>query len=136
MFYVNAVEGKAIYYLIDTSEHPSGYGGTGAGIGVSKHVLKAIDPLTGEPAWMHEYPNLNNAPGTVGSSLLTTAGNLLITGDDQKSVIIYSADKGTILWHHDLSANESDGPITYMLDGKQWILFAAGDSLYAYSLPK
>jgi acido-empty-quinoprotein group A len=136
LFYVNAVEGKAIYYLIDTSEHPSGYGGTGAGIGVSKHVLKAIDPLTGEPAWMHEYPNLNNAPGTVGSSLLTTAGNLLITGDDQKSVIIYSADKGTILWHHDLSANESDGPITYMLDGKQWILFAAGDSLYAYSLPK
>jgi acido-empty-quinoprotein group A len=136
LFYVNAVEGKAIYYLIDTSEHPSGYGGTGAGIGVSTHVLKAIDPLTGEPAWMHEYPNLNNAPGTVGSSLLTTAGNLLITGDDQKSVIIYSADKGTILWHHDLSANESDGPITYMLDGKQWILFAAGDSLYAYSLPK
>lgn len=136
LFYVNAVEGKAIYYLIDTSEHPSGYGGTGAGIGISKHVLKAIDPLTGEPVWTHEYPNLNNAPGTVGSSLLTTAGNLLITGDDQKSVIIYSADKGAILWHHDLSASESDGPITYMLDGKQWILFAAGDSLYAYSLPK
>jgi alcohol dehydrogenase (cytochrome c) len=51
-------------------------------------------------------------------------------------VIIYSADKGAILWHRDLSASESDGPITYMLDEKQWILFAAGDSLYAYSLPK
>ena len=82
------------------------------------------------------YLNLNNAPATLGSSNLTTAGNLLVTGDDQKNVIIYSADKGTILWHQELTANESDGPITYMLDGKQWLLFAAGDRLYAYSLTR
>jgi outer membrane protein assembly factor BamB len=136
LFYVNAVEGKAIYYLIDSSEHPSGYGGTGTSIGRSTHVLKAIDPLTGDPVWTHEYPNLNNAPTTLGSSILTTAGNLLITGDDQKNVIIYSADKGNILWHLELSASESNGPITYMLDGKQWLLFAAGDSLYAYTPPR
>jgi len=136
LFYVNAIEGKAIYYLIDTSDHPSGYGGTGAGIGLSTHVLKAIDPLTGEAVWTHAYPNLNNAPTTLGSSLLTTAGNLLITGDDQKNVIVYSADKGQILWHRELTANESNGPITYMLNGRQWLLFAAGDSLYAYSLSK
>lgn len=132
LFYVNSVEGKAIYYLIDTSDQPSGYGGTGTGIGVSKRVLKAIDPLTGNVVWTHEYPNLNNAPTTLGPSILTTAGNLLITGDDQKSAIIYSADQGKILWHHDLPANESGGIITYMLDGRQWILFPAGDSLSAY----
>ena len=67
---------------------------------------------------------------------LTTAANLLITGDDQKNLIIYSADKGDVLWHHEVTANQSDGPITYMLDGKQWILIGAGDSLYAYSLNK
>jgi alcohol dehydrogenase (cytochrome c) len=100
------------------------------------HVLKAIDPLTSDPVWTHEYPNLSNPTTTLGSSILSTAGNLLITGDDQRNVIIYSADKGNILWHLELSANESDGPITYMLDGKQWLLFAAGDCLYAYSLPR
>lgn len=136
LFYVNAVEGKAIYYLTDDSDHPSGYGGTGAVIGRSRHILKAIDPLTGRSVWTHEYPNLNNAPTTVGASLLTTATNLLITGDDQKNLIIYSADKGQVLWHQELTANESGGLITYMLDGKQWILFGAGDSLYAYCLPK
>ena len=136
LMYVNAVEGRSIYYLTDNSEHPSGYGGTGAGIGRTRHVLKAIDPLTGDPVWSHEYPNLNNAPTTLGPSALTTAGNLLITGDDQKSLIIYSADKGKVLWHSEVTASESDGPITYMLDGKQWILIGAGDSLYAYSLPK
>jgi acido-empty-quinoprotein group A len=134
LVYVNSVQGKSIHYLLDTSPRPSGYGGTGAGIGQSVRVLMAIDPLTGNPVWTHEYPNMNNAPGTVGSSILTTASNLLITGDDQKNLIIYSADKGEILWHKELTANESNGPITYMMDGKQWIIVAGGDTLYAFTL--
>lgn len=134
-FYVNSVESKSIYYLVDNDPEPSGYGGTGQGIGVSKRVLKAIDPLTGNFAWTHTYPNLNNAPGTLGASMLTTAGNLLVTGDDQKNLIIFSADKGEILWHKEVTANESNGPITYMMDGKQWLVMAAGDSLYAFTLP-
>jgi alcohol dehydrogenase (cytochrome c) len=136
LVYVNAVEGKAIYYLTDDSEQPSGYGGTGVGIGRAQRVLHAIDPLTGNDAWKHAYPNLSDAPTTVGPSILTTASNLLITGDDQKSEIIYSADKGQVLWHRELGANESGGVITYMLDGTQFIVFGAGDSLYAWSLPQ
>jgi acido-empty-quinoprotein group A len=133
--YVNSVEGKAIYYLTDDSERPSGYGGTGVGIGRAQRVLQAIDPLTGNAAWRHVYPNLNDAPTTLGPSILTTAGNLVISGDDQKNLIIYSADHGDILWHQELAANESGGIITYMLDDKQYIVFGAGDSLYALSLP-
>jgi len=139
LFYVNANEGRSIYYLYDTSDHPGGYGGGGGGgggLGTTKRVLKAIDPLTAKAVWTHVYPNMNGAPGTVGPSMLATAGNLLVTGDDQRNLIIYSADKGKILWHQEVPANQSNGPITYMLDGKQWILIAAGDSLYAYSLPK
>ena len=136
LFYVNAVEGKAIYYLTDDSKKPAGYGGTGAGIGPARRVLDAIDPLTGEAVWQHTYPNLNDAPSTLGPSLLTTASNLLITGDDQKNVIIYSADKGQVLWHQELSANESGGLITYLLDGRQYLVFGAGDSLHAWALPQ
>ena len=135
LFYVNAVEGNSIYYLTDDGAHPSGYGGTGAGVGVSKRVLEAIDPLTAKPVWTHEYPNLNDAPGTTGASLLATAGNLLVTGDDQKDLIIFGADKGQILWHQPVSADESNGPITYMLGGKQWIVMATGETLHAYTLP-
>lgn len=135
LLYVNAVEGKSIHYLLDTGPHPSGYGGTGAGIGLPRRVLEAIDPLTGKPVWTHEYPNLSAAPSTVGSSILATASNLVITGDDQKNLIFYSADKGNILWHKELAANESGGPITYMLDGKQWIIVGAGDTLYALTRP-
>jgi alcohol dehydrogenase (cytochrome c) len=135
LFYVNSVEGKAIYYLTDDSDQPSGYGGTGVGIGRAQRVLQAIDPLTGHAVWKHVYPNLNDAPTTLGPSILTTASNLVISGDDQKNVIIYSADRGEILWHHELAANESGGIISYRLDGKQYIVFGAGDTLYALSLP-
>jgi alcohol dehydrogenase (cytochrome c) len=134
LFYVNAVEGKAIYYLTDDSEKPSGYGGTGVGIGPEVRVLKAIDPLTGAIAWQHPYPNLDNAPTTVGPSILATASDLLITGDDQKNLILYNAANGHILGHRELTANESGGIITYQLDGNQYIVFGAGDSLHAWSL--
>jgi alcohol dehydrogenase (cytochrome c) len=135
LVYVNSVEGKAIYYLTDDSEKPSGYGGTGVGIGRAQRVLQAIDPLTGIAAWSHIFPNLNDAPTTLGPSILTTAGNLVISGDDQKNLIIFSADHGDVLWHQELGANESGGIITYMLDEKQYVVFGAGDSLYALSLP-
>ena len=136
LVYVNSVEGKAIYYLTDDSEKPSGYGGTGVGIGRSVRVLQAIDPLTGSAVWTHPYPNLNDAPITVGPGILATASNLLISGDDQKNFIIFTADKGQILWHRELHANESGGIISYLLDGRQYIVFGAGDSLYAWSLRK
>jgi glucose dehydrogenase len=134
LMYVNSVEGKAIYYLTDATDKPSGYGGVGVGIGRAVRVLQAIDPLTGRAAWRHEYPNLNDAPTTLGPSVLATASNLIISGDDQKNVIVFAADTGQILWHRELSANESGGIISYLLDGKQYIVFGAGDSFYAFSL--
>jgi acido-empty-quinoprotein group A len=134
LMYVNSVEGKSIYYLLDTSEHPSGYGGTAIGIGLSARVLKAIDPLSGKQVWTHEYPHLNNA-NAVGASLLTTASNLVIAGDDQKNLIFFAADKGEILGHKELGANVSSGLITYMAGGKQWIVAGAGDTLYTFALP-
>lgn len=134
LMYVNSVEGKAIYYLTDASDKPSGYGGTGDGIGRAVRVLKAIDPLTANTTWEHAYPNLSNAPTTVGPSILATASDLLISGDDQRNLIVFSAKNGDILWHHELDANESGGIISYQLDGHQYIVFGAGGSLYAWSL--
>lgn len=134
LFYVNSVEGFGIYYLLDTNPKPSGYGGTVNVLGTPSRVLKALDINTGKVRWQHEYPNLNGAPATLGPGLLSTAGNLLFTGDDQGNLIAYSADEGRILWHFRAGAPESNGPITYLQDGRQWLVIAAGDTLYAYTL--
>ena len=71
----------------------------------------------------------------MGPGLLSTAGNLVFTGDDQGNMLAFSADQGRILWHFRASAAQSNGPISYIQDGRQWVVLAAGDTLYAYALP-
>jgi alcohol dehydrogenase (cytochrome c) len=136
LFYLNAVRGLGLYYLYDTSPKPAGYAGGGGGmLGESTRILMAIDPLTGKHVWEHPYPNLGSPGSTVGPGLLTTAGDLLFTGDDQGNIIAYRAKDGRILWHLKAGANQSNGPITYLLDGRQYVVLAAGDTLYAFRLP-
>lgn len=136
LFYLNTVNGVGIYYLYDTSPKPAGYAGGGSGsLGEATRILMAIDPLTGKKIWQHPYPSLTNPGFTVGPGLMATAGNLLFTGDDQNNVIVYRASDGTILWHMKALANQSNGPISYLLDGRQYVVLAAGDTLYALTLP-
>lgn len=97
-------------------------------------IHDALDINTGKVRWQHEYPSLNGAPATLGSGLLSTAGDLVVSGDDQGNLIAYSADEGKILWHFRAGAPESNGPITYLQDDRQWMVMAAGDTLYAYTL--
>jgi alcohol dehydrogenase (cytochrome c) len=66
--------------------------------------------------------------------LLTTAGRLLFAGDVGGNFVAYDAANGTPLWHTQLGANTTNAPQTYLVDGKQYILVAAGDALYAFSV--
>jgi acido-empty-quinoprotein group A len=136
LFYVNSIRGMTVFYKLDTSPTPAGYAGSGTNLGEAQRVLMAIDPLTGKRRWEHVYPNTRSAGTTIGPGLISTASNLLFTGDDQGNIIGYRATDGEILWHYKAAANQSNGPMTYMLDGKQWLLMGAGDSLYAFTLPE
>jgi hypothetical protein len=49
-----------------------------------------------------------------------------------RDFIGYDAATGKILWHADVRAQISNGPETYMLDGKQYVLASAGGYLYAF----
>ncbi|WP_116091695.1 acido-empty-quinoprotein group A [Sphingomonas crusticola] len=136
LFYINTVKGLGIYYLYDTSPKPAGYAGGGGGsLGEAQRILMAIDPLTGKHAWEHPYVSISSPGSTVGPGLMATAGNLLFTGDDQNNIIVYRASNGEILWHLKATANQSNAPISYMLDGKQYVVLAAGENLYAFTLP-
>ena len=50
-----------------------------------------------------------------------------------KSLIVDPAN-GKILWHAGLGAQVSNAPETFMIDGRQYVLIAAGDILYAFAL--
>lgn len=133
LFYVNAREGYSVAYLTDTDERPEGYGGTGGGL-LSEPVLKAIDVKTGNIAWSHKYES--GGWGNAGPGILTTAGKLLFTGDASGNLIAFDPGTGKPLWHFRAGATISNGPMTFVMDGRQHLVVGAGDTLFAFSLLK
>jgi alcohol dehydrogenase (cytochrome c) len=130
LFYVTVAESWAMYY--QTELDPRGPMGLGGKMEISLDAdsfLKAIDPTTGEIAWSVEYPS----GGGLANGILTTAGGLLFSGDRGGNLVARDPANGRPLWHSRLG-NVSNAPQTYMLDGRQYLLIASGDRLYAYRL--
>jgi len=131
LFYLNGTEGYGMAYLYDTSDTPEGYGGGGGGGFDSRSSLFAIDVRTGKIKWKHSHAG---AFGTgMSGGILTTAGHLLFTGDSGH-LVAFDPATGKTLWHQQLMSGLSNGPSTWTLDGKQYIIIGAGDSLYALTL--
>jgi hypothetical protein len=75
------------------------------------------------------------AEGGLGApGILTTAGRLLFTGDYNANFIAFGPEIGKPLSHFGVLHNVSNGPETYMLDGRQYVVVAAEDTLFAFAL--
>jgi len=133
LFYVSEKNGFSIFYLIDPDPRGSmGLGGNqSVNAGSQGNFLTAIDPKTGKVAWRRPYPSVNVGSGGGGGGILATAGGLVFTGDAGGSLVAYNASTGVPLWHSRVG-NISNAPITYMLDGRQYLLAATGDQLWAF----
>lgn len=135
LFYVNAHLGWSINYLYDTSPEPQGYGGGFTNFD-TRSAVEALDIHTGKIRWKHVAGGpdgtLVHSAGITGG-ILTTAGRVLFTGDSGQ-LVAFDPATGKILWHQRLPGNVSNGPSTWMLDGKQYLIVGAGDTLYAFTL--
>jgi alcohol dehydrogenase (cytochrome c) len=131
LFYTNATRGFSVYYLYENEndDKPQGWGGNDRG-GWSEAMLQAIDYKTGKVRWSHKWDGSTG----VRSGLLSTAGNVVFAGDASSNFVALDATNGTPLWHAGLHASITNGPITYELDGLQYVVVGAGDSLYAFVL--
>lgn len=131
LFYVSAWHGYSVFYLTDLQDKPEGWGGVDRNAW-RQNKLQAIDYKTGKIRWSHNWGDVGtNLPG-----LLTTAGKLLFCGDVSGNFTAMEAATGKFLWHVNLNANTTNGPMTYELDGLQYVVVGAGDSLYAFTLPR
>ena len=133
LFYVPVDDSYAMYYLAETD--PRGAMGLGGkdelNLGTINSYLAAIDYKTGKTVWKHRYPTIG---GLGGNGILTTAGKLLFAGDVGGNIVAYDPANGKPLWHVYLGTQVSNAPETYMLDGHQYVLVAAGDTLYSFTL--
>jgi alcohol dehydrogenase (cytochrome c) len=82
----------------------------------------AFDPVRGERAWTYRPPS--GAPMT--ASALATGGGLVFGGTADRQFFALSSESGELLWQTRLNGDVSGAPISYEIDGTQYIAVASG----------
>jgi outer membrane protein assembly factor BamB len=90
-------------------------------------VVDAISVANGDRVWRHSQR------ATVTSSVLTTGGGLVIGGDAGRNVMALDQETGEVLWQQRLNAPVGGHPMTYEIDGEQYIAIPTGFSAQAGS---
>jgi alcohol dehydrogenase (cytochrome c) len=95
---------------------------------VGKGAVMAVDPKTGERKWRFDMTDVTD------SGILTTASDLLFTGGREGYFQVLDAKTGALLWKTNLGGQIVNGPMTYQVDGKQYIAVIAGNNLVTFAL--
>ena len=91
-------------------------------------AVVALDALTGQPRWKFEMTDVTS------SGILTTASDLLFTGARSGYFQALDARTGDLLWRASLGGQIVNGPMTYEVDGRQYVAVIAGSSLSTFAL--
>ncbi len=97
----------------------------------SQKNLLAYSLETSNLAW--KYPQSGTGHSSGGT--LTTAGGLLFFSDDAGSFEAVEAQSGKPLWHFNTGQSSSASPMTYAIDGKEYVAIAAGSDVFSFALP-
>jgi acido-empty-quinoprotein group A len=128
LFYVNCRRLFSIYY--NTAEGKAeGWGGRDRNLWANS-TLRALDYRTGKVVWNHELGDGESLAG-----ILTTAGHLLFSADNSGNLLALDPATGKTLWHLNAGGKLDASPMTYELDGRQYLILAVQDVLYAFALP-
>jgi len=92
-------------------------------------VVRALNPATGEKVWDYTMRDVSDA------GILTTASDLLFSGNREGYFFALDAKTGKELWKRYLGGMVAASPITYLVDGKQYVSIAVGHSLFTFGLP-
>ena len=118
-------------------------------------TLNAIDLVKGEILWkvpLGEYPQLvakgirNTGTLNFGGAVATAGGLIFVAATADEKIRAFEKHSGRVLWEHQLPAGGYATPSTYMVDGRQYVVIAAGgsgknatrsgDSIIAFALPQ
>jgi len=130
LFYVNANIGVwSLTYLTNGAVQgglEDHQGGRESALSPGDPALLALDYRTGEVRWKVGYGN--------PAGILTTAGGLLFTSNSNYLVAM-DGTNGRTVWKTNVGGPATNAPVTYELGGRQYVVMAVRDTLYAYALP-
>ena len=91
-------------------------------------AVRAMDPVTGERKWEFRMGDVTD------SGILTTDTDLVFAGGRDGHFVALDARNGNLLWKATLGGGVFAGPITYSVNGRQYVAISAGNSLFAFAL--
>jgi alcohol dehydrogenase (cytochrome c) len=134
VFYVIALEGCNLFFAKTEKFVPGQtFYNTGTTLPPkekSQKILLALSASDGKAVW--SYPQVGSGRSWAGT--LTTAGGLLFFGDDSESFEAVDASTGRALWHFNTGQIIRASPMTYAIDGVQYVSVAAGSDVFSFSL--
>jgi alcohol dehydrogenase (cytochrome c) len=153
LFYFSAWENYATIYRKETSAYEPGRSFLGGGftvlapaegaptVGIGRRspinnwtdavgngAVIAVDPKTGEHKWKFRQFDVTD------SGILTTASDLLFTGGREGYFYALDARTGEVLWNANLGGQIVMAPITYQVDGRQYVSVISGHTLVTFAL--
>jgi alcohol dehydrogenase (cytochrome c) len=130
--YVTFLE-KGVRYTKQATEYEPGkeyWGGRYTEEGREWGGLKAIDPETGKIEWEYKF-----SPGTHYAGVLATGGGVVFSASYDGNLMAFDSRAGRLLWHFYTGANIASSPMSYAVDGNQYVAISAGGVLYSFALP-
>jgi alcohol dehydrogenase (cytochrome c) len=92
-------------------------------------AIRAIDPKTGDKKWDFKMVNFTEC------GVLSTGSDLVFGGGMDGNLVALDARTGEPLWHANLGGVNASGPMTYAVNGKQYVVGTGGGVMYAFALP-
>ena len=135
LFYFKALEDCGTFFR-KPQEFAEGqtYYSTGVKHDPAEHpqkLLLAYDFNTETFAW--KYPQVSSGYSNGGT--MTTAGGIVFFADDAHSFEAVDAQTGKPLWHFNTGQTISASPMSYAINGKQYVAIAAGSDIFTFALP-
>jgi PQQ-dependent dehydrogenase (methanol/ethanol family) len=100
----------------------------------ARKYLRALDIETGNIVW--EIPEIGLTDGKRVAGVLGTAGGILFYGDPSGEFLAVDERDGKTLWRLPLNAAMKTSPMTYAVDGEQFVTLAVGSNIMTFGLPR
>jgi PQQ-dependent dehydrogenase (methanol/ethanol family) len=129
LYYVMTVEDCTSYRKAEDG----GYGRYFNLADPARKVLRAFNIDTGKAAWQIDMPGPVQANY---AGVLTTAGGLVFFGESTGGFAAVDAATGKYLWHFETNHPMKASPMTYAVNGKQYVAIASGGNILSFALPE
>jgi alcohol dehydrogenase (cytochrome c) len=93
--------------------------------------IKALDPETGKTVW-----DFKLFQGSPNNGVMATAGGVLFAASREGNLVALDAMTGKSLWRYQTGGNMAASPMSFAVEGRQYIAVASGDSIYCFALPQ